>query len=297
MTGANGFVGARLCAALVERGSTVRAVVRRAGSAPPGVDECVGDFGDPAFAAAVTWGARAVVSTAHPMGADAETQRKVGYDGTLVLARAAADAEVERFVHVSSAAVYDRSPWVGDVDEYSSLVGDVEWPYAVVKRDLDLALAKVDGPTRVLVRPTAVLGAGRTSLWNTLRPAGMLVDSSVRKVNPDQSFAWVHVKDLVSFIVGLLWACTAAIDVAEGPVRGGCTAVNVATGTATGRDYWAAVTRALCLEPVWIDQPRWTGQIVVDRALSWGWEPTVQLAEALEELEAGLRSERAGRSP
>ena len=44
VTGANGFVGARTCAALVERGARVRAVVRRAGAAPrlDGVDKASG---------------------------------------------------------------------------------------------------------------------------------------------------------------------------------------------------------------------------------------------------------------
>ncbi len=49
VTGANGLVGARICAALAGRGVTVRAVVRRPGTAPvlPGVEERAGDFPDP----------------------------------------------------------------------------------------------------------------------------------------------------------------------------------------------------------------------------------------------------------
>ena len=55
VTGANGLVGSRLCAALTERGASVRAVVRRSGTAPEaaGVEEQVGDFTDPGFAALV----------------------------------------------------------------------------------------------------------------------------------------------------------------------------------------------------------------------------------------------------
>jgi nucleoside-diphosphate-sugar epimerase len=290
VTGANGFVGARVCAALVERGATVRAVVRRAGSAPSDVEERVGDFGDAGFTAEVTQGAGAVVTTVHPMGSDAETQRRVGLEGTLVMARAARDAGVGRFVHLSTAAVYDRSPGLGDVHEDSPLATDEAGPYAVVKRDLDAALAEVDGMTRVLLRPPAILGAGETSMWNTLRPAEMRDDPSAREANPDQSFAWVHVDDLVSLAADLASGrLQAGTDLADGPVEGGCTAVNVAAGPATARDYYGTVTRALGVEPVWTDWAPWTGRILSARARGWGWWPRVELAEALEELEAGLR--------
>ena len=91
VTGANGLVGSRTCAALVERGVGVRAVVRRPGTASTleGVEERVGDFRDPGFAADVVRGAGAVVTTVHPMGTDRETQHRVAVEGTPVLARAA----------------------------------------------------------------------------------------------------------------------------------------------------------------------------------------------------------------
>jgi nucleoside-diphosphate-sugar epimerase len=126
VTGANGLVGAHVCAALVERGATVRAVVRRAGGAPAlrDVEEWVGDFTDATFAADVVAGADAVVTTVHPMGDDRETQERIGVRGTTTIARAAAAAGVTWLVHVSTAAVYDRSPGVGDVDESGALAGE-----------------------------------------------------------------------------------------------------------------------------------------------------------------------------
>ena len=65
VTGANGFVGARVCRELVRRRTSVRAVVRRFGTAPAldGVEERVGDFGKAAFAAEVVGGADAAVTT------------------------------------------------------------------------------------------------------------------------------------------------------------------------------------------------------------------------------------------
>ena len=291
VTGANGLVGSRVVAALHERGAAVRAVVRRAGTAPTagGVEEVVGDFTDPGFAAEVVAGSRAVVTTVHPMHEDESRQREVGLDGTMTLASAAVGAGVDRLVHVSTAAVYDRSPGVGDVDEDAPLVADDAGVYAVVKRDVDLALAALDGTTRVLVRPPAILGEGPSSVWNSLRPAEVRDDEDARHAVAEQTFAWVHVDDLAALVADV---ATGAVPTSEdperGPVEGGCTPVNVGGGPATHRDYLGTVTSALGVEATWDDGPAWTGRLVADRARRWGWEPRVDLGQALGELEAGL---------
>jgi nucleoside-diphosphate-sugar epimerase len=292
VTGANGFVGSRICAALADMGASVRAVVRRPGTAPAlgSVEEHVGDFFDPDFATAVVQGASAVVTTVHPMGSDRQTQHRIGVEGTTVLARAARDAGVPTLVHISTAAVYDRSPGVGDVHELSPLVGDDASDYAVTKRDTDVALHEVDGITRVIIRPPAVLGAGETSVWNTLRPAEMLEDRKARSAVPQQSFAWVHVDDLVALAVDVaLGRIATSTDPERGPVQGRCTTVNVASGTETVRVYYGTVTGALGVAPVWDDGPAWTGRILADRARGWGWTPDVDLSSALAEIDEGLR--------
>lgn len=295
VTGANGFVGARLCAALVDRGATVRAVVRREGTAPVAarVEEWVGEFLDPAFAADVVAGATAVVTTVHPMGTPREHQQRIGVEGTPVVARAARDAGVPLLVHVSTAAVYDRSAGVGDVDESSPVVGDDGNDYAVTKRDTDAALAGVDGITRVLVRPPAILGTGETSVWNTRRPADIRDKEEARHAVPEQSFAWVHVDDLVTLIADIATGRIApGSDPAHGPVAGRCTAVNVAAGPATARDYYGTVAGAVGVDPVWDDRPAWTGRVLADRARGWGWTPTTDLARALQEVVDGLSTFR-----
>ncbi len=292
VTGANGLVGSRLCTALAERGASVRAVVRRAGTAPvaPGVAEQVGDFTDAAFAASVLAGADAAVTTVHPMGSDGQVQRRIGVEGTTSFARAAAAAGVERFLHVSTAAVYDRSPGVSDVDESSALVGDDAGDYAVTKRDADLAVASVDGLTRVLLRPPAILGAAESSIWNAVQPAAIRRNEAARHAVPDQTFAWVHVDDLVALAADVASGRVAtSADPANGPVAAACTPVNVAAGRATLRDYYETVTRAVGVTPVWDDAPAWTGRLLADRAAGWGWTPAVGLAEALDELAQGLR--------
>jgi nucleoside-diphosphate-sugar epimerase len=293
VTGANGLVGARTCAALVERGATVRAVVRRPGTAPAleGVEEHVGDFYDPELAARVVRGADAVVTTVHPMGTDRDNQHRIAVVGTPVLARAARDAGVDRLVHVSTAAVYDRSPGTGDVDEGATLVADDADDYAVTKRDTDAALAEIDGLTRVIVRPPAILGRAESSIWNSVRPKAMKDQESARHTSPDQTFSWVHVDDLAAFIADVAAGrVPTSAEPGGGPVAGACTAVNVAAGPATARDYYETVTRAVGVQPVWEGGPAWTGQILAGRARGWGWSPTVDLATALAEIDEGLRT-------
>lgn len=292
VTGANGLVGSRTCAALVERGAEVRAVVRRAGTAPAlaGVEERIGDFFDPDLAADVVAGADAVITTVHPMGTDRENQHRIGVEGTTVIAQAARDAGVDLLVHISTAAVYDRSPAAGDVDESSPLVGEDDNAYSGTKRDADQALAEIDGITRVLIRPPAILGASEASIWNSVRPAAIREDESARHAVPEQTFPWVHVQDLAVLAADLaVGRIAAATDVAHGPVAGECTVVNVSSGPATLRDYFETVTAAVGVEPVWDDEPAWTGRYLAERAHGWGWTPSVELSRALAELDDGLR--------
>ncbi|RZU31816.1 NAD-dependent epimerase/dehydratase family protein [Blastococcus saxobsidens] len=289
VTGANGLVGSAVCRALVERSAQVRAVVRRAGSAPvlAGVTEHVGDFADGSVASAVTRGADAVVSTVHPMGSPREVQHRVGVEGTPVLARAARDAGVARFVHVSTAGVHDRSAGVGDIAEDGALLPQGSGAYPDTKNATDAALAQVGGLTTVLVRPPAIIGAGDTSVWNTLRPRE--IRDGDRRANPAQTWAWVHVEDLAALIADVAMGAVATTDDPErGPVAGSTTPVLVAGERATWRDYLGTVTDALGIEPEWTDEPVWTGQLLTHRARGWGWAPRVGLAQALDELRRGL---------
>jgi nucleoside-diphosphate-sugar epimerase len=289
VTGANGLVGAAVCRALVERSAQVGAVVRRAGSAPvlDGVTEHVGDFTDEDFARTVTRGADAVVTTVHPMGSSREAQHRVGVEGTTAFAEVARDAGVARLVHVSTAGVYDRSAGVGDLAEDGPLLPEGSGDYPDTKNAADAALAQVGGLTIVLVRPPAIIGAGETSVWNTLRPRR--IRDGERRANPAQSWAWVHVDDLAGMLADVATGAVAtAEDPERGPVPGGTTPVNVGGEPATWRDYLGTVTDALGVAPEWTDEPVWTGRLITDRARRWGWQPRVSLSQALDELRRGL---------
>ena len=236
-------------------------------------------------------GADAVVTTVHPMGSDRRTQQRIGVEATRTFAPAARDAGVATLVHVSTAAVYDRAPGTGDVSRGGRLVGDDANDYSVTKRDTDAALAEVDGITRVLVRPPAILGAGETSVWNTLRPrASATTRPPPRRARRDLRLGSRrrpgHADRRRRDRAGR--SGRRPRDAARWPVA--APPVNVAAGPATQRDYFETVTRALGVEPVWDDEPGWTGAIVADRAHAWGWTPTVTLDAALREIDAGLQN-------
>lgn len=289
VTGANGLVGAAVCRALVDRSAQVRAVVRRAGSAPAlaGVTEHVGNFADEDVAGAVTRGADAVVTTVHPMGAPRQVQHRVGVEGTPVLARAARDAGVQRLVHLSTAGVYDLSAGVGDVAEDGALLPEGSGDYPDTKNATDAALARIGGLTTVLVRPPAILGAGPTSVWNTLRPRAVL--GGERRATPARTWSWVHVDDLAEVVADIATGAVATADDPEqGPAAGRTTPLLVAAEPATWRTYLGTVTEALGVAPEWTDEPVWTGRLLTDRARRWGWAPRVDLAQAMDELRAGL---------
>jgi nucleoside-diphosphate-sugar epimerase len=105
VTGSSGYVGRRLVVRLAERGSPVRALVRRArGDLPEGVEMVAGDVTDAASLMRACEGADVVVNLAAitadrkppPGGYD-----RVNAEGPAALATAARTAGVRRFVHLA----------------------------------------------------------------------------------------------------------------------------------------------------------------------------------------------------
>ena len=249
VTGANGLVGSRVVAALSERGATVRAVVRRAGTAPdlPGVEERVGDFADPAFAADVVAGADALVTTVHPLGrgrgrASARSgstarspspgpRRRPGWSAWCTCRRPrSTTGGPGSATWTSTRALVPRRRRA--TTRWSSVTSTWRWP-------------TVDGPTRVLLRPPAILGAGETSVWNTVRPAQVRDDERARHAVPG---AVVRLgprrrPGRARRRRGGRARSPPRTTRRPGRSRAGARPVNVASGPATQRDYLGAVTR------------------------------------------------------
>ena len=175
VTGATGFIGARLVDRLVEDGHDVRALVRDpAKGAPlrrPGVEPVQGDLGDPASLEAAVTGARWVFHCAGLVGdwLRPEETRRVNVDGTRALLAASAAAGVDRVVHLSSLSVYglgqhrgtdESAPLRYGNDAYIDSKIDAE---RMVRVYLDRA-----GPDVVILRPGFVYGPGDRRFLPTL---------------------------------------------------------------------------------------------------------------------------------
>lgn len=203
VTGASGFVGGRVSRRLLEQGYRVRAIVRE-GAETPGDDriEIVrGDFVDPATAARAAAGARVVVHSAATAGPDIDPVRRVNVDGTRSMVEAALQAGSERYVHISTISVYDRAGR-SLIDEDSPLKTSGD-PYGWTKAEADLVVleAMARGLRATILRPGAILGAGRTSTWGTRVPESMREGKVKLRHDGADTIPFVHVEDLVDAVL------------------------------------------------------------------------------------------------
>lgn len=147
ITGATGYVGSRLAAALSARGHAVRALSRPASVArvPRGVETVLGDALD---AASYRHFVRAgdtfvhLVGTPHPSPAKAAEFRRVDLPSVLAAVSVAVAADAAHFVYVS---VAHPAP--------------IMRAYIAVRREGEEAIARA-GLTATIVRPWYVLGPG-----------------------------------------------------------------------------------------------------------------------------------------
>jgi nucleoside-diphosphate-sugar epimerase len=111
VTGATGRVGSRLVPRLVERGHSVRVLLRKEAEAESlarqGAGPILGDLRRPETLVEAVEGAEAVVHLAAFFRGATETEaRATNQDGTLALAEAAQRGGVSKFVYISTNLVY-----------------------------------------------------------------------------------------------------------------------------------------------------------------------------------------------
>lgn len=170
VTGASGFVGKALCAKLIKH-CPIRISVRdkSVGYWPAGVDVIVASLSPGQDWITALSGVSSIVHCAarvHVMNEDAGDPlaefRRVNVEGTLRLARQAAEAGVRRFVFISSIKVNGEHSPTGHpftADE-TPVPGD---PYGISKYEAEVglrALSHETGMEVVIIRPPLVYGPG-----------------------------------------------------------------------------------------------------------------------------------------
>src|SRR6185437_3239984 len=167
VTGATGFVGRALCAALAPR-CALSAVLREASAPPPeaAVIHRVAEIGPATEWDAALEGIDAVLHLAahvHVAG-DAAAEAafmRVNCDGTLRLAEAARRAGTRRLVYLSTAKVHGEASGNGRFREDDP--PRPEGPYAASKWLAEQGLAAIaaaGGPATTILRPPLVYGPG-----------------------------------------------------------------------------------------------------------------------------------------
>lgn len=170
ITGATGFVGAALARRLISNGRQMRLAIRKPCQYSGGSELCViGDIGPDTEWSEALAGISFVVHTAgrvHVMNDDAVDPlaafRWVNVDGTLRLARHAAEAGVRRFLFLSSIKVNGEhsEPGKAFFSDQEPAPAD---PYGVSKCEAESglrALALETGMEVVIIRPPLVYGPG-----------------------------------------------------------------------------------------------------------------------------------------
>lgn len=231
VTGANGFVGSYAVQRLLAEGMRVRAVIRkpeaRAELERAGVEAVLGDFTDVRVQEAAVRGAHCVVHTAATAAPELPEARRVNTQATATLAEAALAAGCQRFVHISTVAIYPLRNREGAVDESAPMItgGDA---YGVSKAEAEKALSTVaaKGLSTVILRPAIILGVHPTSTWGAVFPPFIAEGKFPHVDDGKTTLGYLHISSLTEAIVLAL----------RGDQAGGQT-FNIVDGHVSWRQY------------------------------------------------------------
>ena len=209
ITGANGFVGKKLCAELLQHEYAIRSAVRL----PSNLDNDFEEIVVGSIEAGTDWAstlknidvvihlaARVHVMNDHAPDAMAEF-RKVNVEGTLALAEQAVKAGVKRFIYVSSIKVNGELTQV-DKPFTEQDAANPQNAYAISKYEAELGLLQIAqqaGMEVVIIRPPLVYGPGvKANFASLLRAVNRRVPLPLGAISNKRSF--VYVGNLVSLI-------------------------------------------------------------------------------------------------
>ncbi|MGJ0516439.1 MAG: UDP-glucose 4-epimerase family protein [Methylomicrobium sp.] len=178
VTGANGFIGRPLCAALIKKQGSVKAAARISGDTIANMETIpIGSIDGTTDWSRALQGVKVVVhlaARAHKLRDHADAPlaeyRKVNVDGTLNLARQALQAGVKRFIFISTIKVNGEQTPLGSPFRAEDHPSPVD-AYAISKREAEDGLRELCSNSTmdfVIIRPPLVYGPGVKGNFLTL---------------------------------------------------------------------------------------------------------------------------------
>ncbi|WP_336509516.1 NAD-dependent epimerase/dehydratase family protein [Ruegeria lacuscaerulensis] len=197
VTGATGFLGARLVPALLESGARVTALLRSRHGAKDleakSVNVVTAALGDHAAVAETLRGHNILAHLAYDVRATAEKN----LSDFAALFGAAQDAGIGRIIHTSSIVTYDAWP-NEDLDETSPMQRPGGSPYRQAKIEMEKQLMAGPIPAAIL-QPTLIYGPG-SALWTDQLTENLAAGTQILP-QPEGLCNGVFVDDVVQAIL------------------------------------------------------------------------------------------------
>lgn len=218
VTGASGFLGRRLVAALAARGAAVRALVRAGSKVEalrlPGVKLCLGDVAEADSLESAFAGVELVVHAAADTSGDEGQGRRVTIGGTRNILAQCLARRVERLVYISSCSVYGVAELApgqlvtedAPLERYPERRGAYSW--AKLEAENLVTAAMTQGETAVVcLRPGTIYGPGGENYTPML---GFALGEKLFALIGDGRMVLplVHIDNLVAAILAALAAPT-----------------------------------------------------------------------------------------
>jgi nucleoside-diphosphate-sugar epimerase len=246
----------------------------------PGAESIVSDVSDLSAMERATTGVALIVHCAAVIAGTPEEMTRVNVEGTRALVEAAMRAECDRFLYISTAAVYALDG-VAVVDESTPFRREgPAFHLSRVQAEQAVWAAGAEGLNVTVFRPHFILGAHPGSTWSALLAERMMRGDFALPGDGSGSWPYVHVDNLVEAVVTAAYTSEAIGQ-----------AYNIVDGHTTGREYTDRFRRWLglsSLPPSGHGEP-WRGRLSGAKAeRQLGYTPRVSYEEALAETERYL---------
>jgi nucleoside-diphosphate-sugar epimerase len=227
LTGGTGFIGQRLIPILIAQGHEVRALTRKVQDALIGVTWVEGDLDNKDALAQLCTSCESVIHMAGVIkGLNASDFERGNLTGTANILVAASNAQVSRFLHISSLAV--RAPKLSHYSRSKAAAEDM-----VRNAALDWTI----------LRPPGVYGPGDRETFALFKAArGPVLPIAAGR----QRMSWIYVDDL----------CTAIVAALSPTLRHQMVEVDDGAGGYTQRQFAIAIAKSVGGSPVIIAIPQ-----------------------------------------